>query len=72
MKDTLRIIKKNAIYLGKDALHALEDLLTLIVAMVLLVLQLIAWPFKTVIARTEDKMLYAKPSSITVEDVPVE
>lgn len=72
MKDTCKVIKKNARCLAQDAGNVLIDIITIITAVVLLVLQVIAVPFKKIAFFCEGKLQHdANPihPSITVEDV---
>jgi hypothetical protein len=72
MKDTCKVIKKNARCLAQDAAYVLMDILTIIAAIILLVLQAIAVPFKKIAFFCEGKLQHdADPihSSLTVEDV---
>lgn len=74
MKDTCKVIKKNARCLAQDAAYVLMDILTIIAAIILLLLQAIAVPFKKIAFFCEGKLQHdADPisSSLVVEDAVI-
>lgn len=78
MKDTIKIIKKNAIALAKHTASACKELITIIAAIILIVLQLLAEPFKRMVQHEKkekvvvDKVQRPKKSIFTAPVVDVE
>lgn len=73
MKDTCKVIKKNVRCLAQDTVSVLVDIVTIVAAIVLLILQAIAVPFKKIAFFFEGRLQHDAnaivPSSLVVEDV---
>lgn len=72
MKDTIKNIKKYARCMALDAANTFIDFMTVLCSIILLILQLISWPFKYLAFIQEGESCEETPTIDELEDIDID